>query len=45
VRAFIDRHQPPYFFCGHIHEAAGVREQIGKTDAMNVGKRGYLLEL
>src|SRR5579871_442546 len=23
IREFIDREQPEYFFCGHIHEAAG----------------------
>jgi uncharacterized protein len=45
VREFIDRQQPAYFFCGHIHEAEGVVEQMGKTRAQNVGKAGYLLEL
>jgi hypothetical protein len=45
VREFIERHQPEYFFCGHIHEAEGVVIQLGATRAMNVGKRGYLLEL
>ena len=24
VRDFIEKHQPEYFFCGHIHEAEGV---------------------
>lgn len=45
VRAFLDRHQPAHFFCGHIHEAEGVEVQIGRTHAVNVGKKGYLLEL
>jgi Icc-related predicted phosphoesterase len=45
VREFIDRHQPDWFFCGHIHEAAGREITMGKTRAMNVGKKGYLLEL
>lgn len=45
VREFVDRHQPEYFFCGHIHEAEGVQIEIGRTKAVNVGKRGYLLEL
>ena len=45
VRDFLLREQPEYFFCGHIHEAAGVSIEIGKTRAMNVGKHGYLLEL
>ncbi len=45
VRKFVDRHQPAYLFCGHIHEAEGVSVELGKTRAINVGKRGYLLEL
>jgi Icc-related predicted phosphoesterase len=45
VGEFIEKHQPPYFFCGHIHEAEGVVVQLGKTRAQNVGKPGYLLEL
>jgi uncharacterized protein len=45
VRAFIEEHQPAYFFCGHIHEAEGVQLRIGQTFAVNVGKQGYLLEL
>lgn len=45
VREFIDRHQPDRFFCGHIHEAEGAEITLGKTRAVNVGKRGYLLEL
>jgi Icc-related predicted phosphoesterase len=45
VREFIDRHQPERFFCGHIHEAEGAEINIGNTKAVNVGKRGYLLEL
>jgi Icc-related predicted phosphoesterase len=45
VRKFIDDSQPQYLFCGHIHEAEGKQIKIGKTTAINVGKRGYLLEL
>ena len=45
VRDFILKHQPEYFFCGHIHEAAGVSVEIGKTRTRSVGKAGYLLEL
>jgi Icc-related predicted phosphoesterase len=45
VRDFIDQHQPAYFYCGHIHEAAGVHEIIGRTQAWNVGKRGQILDL
>jgi Icc-related predicted phosphoesterase len=45
VKRFIDRYQPAHFFCGHIHEAAGVEEQLGNTHCVNAGKRGYLLDL
>ena len=45
VREFIEHYQPVYFFCGHIHEAAGVEQTIGQTRAWNVGKRGQVLEL
>jgi Icc-related predicted phosphoesterase len=45
VREFIEKHQPHDFFCGHIHEAEGVVEQMGGTRAQNVGKRGYVMEL
>ncbi len=45
IRDFLVRVQPEYFFCGHIHEAAGVAERLGETKAMNVGKEGYLLDL
>ena len=45
VRDFIEKHQPARFFCGHIHEAEGVAIEMGSTKAVNVGKRGFLLEL
>jgi Icc-related predicted phosphoesterase len=45
VAEFIEKYQPEYFFCGHIHEAAGVETTIGKTRCWNVGKKGYLLEI
>ena len=45
VHEFIDRNQPRYFFCGHIHEAEGAAIEMGATHAVNAGKRGYLLEL
>lgn len=44
VREFIERVQPAHFFCGHIHEAEGKAIRMGATRAMNVGKKGYVLE-
>ncbi len=45
IREFLQREKPRYFFCGHIHEAAGAQEKLGETSAMNVGRKGYLLDL
>jgi Icc-related predicted phosphoesterase len=45
VREFIEKKQPEYFYCGHIHEAAGASEQLGRTQGVNVGKYGRMLEL
>ncbi len=45
IRDFLAREQPAYFFSGHIHEAAGVTAQLGRTFAASLGRRGYLLEL
>lgn len=36
IRAFIERYQPTYCLCGHIHEAAGY-DLIGKTTVINPG--------
>ncbi|HEX4595618.1 MAG TPA: metallophosphoesterase [Bryobacteraceae bacterium] len=45
VRDFIERAQPQYFYCGHIHEAAGQRDTLGQSRGWNVGKRGQVLDL
>lgn len=45
MREFVRREQPRYFFSGHIHEAAGASDKLGETSGMNVGPRGYLLDL
>jgi Icc-related predicted phosphoesterase len=45
IREFIENTQPAYFFCGHIHEAEGAEQRLGETIAVNVGKRGYMLDL
>jgi len=45
VLEFIEKNQPEYFFCGHIHEAEGATVEMGRTRGRNVGKAGYLLEL
>jgi Icc-related predicted phosphoesterase len=45
MRDFIEKVQPAYFFCGHIHEAEGVAIELGATQAQNVGKKARILEL
>lgn len=45
VRDFIEQHQPAFFFCGHIHESEGREDRIGRSRGVNVGKKGYLLDL
>jgi Icc-related predicted phosphoesterase len=45
LRAWMERAQPVYLFCGHIHECAGRGDRIGATQCFNVGKQGYTLEI
>lgn len=45
IAKFIEAQQPEWFFCGHIHEAAGVEATLGRTRGRNLGKKGYLLEI
>jgi Icc-related predicted phosphoesterase len=45
LRQWVERVQPVYLFCGHIHEAAGMSDRISKTQCFNVGKQGYTLEI
>ena len=45
LRAWVDRVQPAYLFCGHIHETAGLSEQLGVTQCFNVGKYGHVIEV
>jgi len=44
VREFIERRQPAWFVCGHIHEAEGVQTTLGRTRAVNAGRPGYLID-
>jgi Icc-related predicted phosphoesterase len=45
LRSWIDRQQPEYLFCGHIHECAGREDLIGQTHCFNVGKPGVVVEV
>jgi hypothetical protein len=44
VRRAIEEFKPDIVFCGHIHECAGVEEQLGSTRVINVAKDGKILE-
>jgi Icc-related predicted phosphoesterase len=45
LRDWVERVQPSYLFCGHIHETAGLADTIGSTKCVNVGKDGVLFEI
>lgn len=45
VRDWVEHAQPEYLFCGHIHETAGMRDVLGRTKCINVGKQGYTIEI
>ena len=45
LRAWVEREQPAYLFCGHIHETAGFSDRLRATQCINVGKEGYALEI
>ena len=45
IRKAIDEFQPDLFLSGHIHEAEGLKEKIGKTKVVNVGKKGEVIEI
>lgn len=45
VRRAIDEFQPDLFLSGHIHEAEGLHEKIGKTKVISLGKKGEIIEI
>jgi Icc-related predicted phosphoesterase len=45
LRGWVERVQPTFLFCGHIHETAGMRDQLGRTECLNVGKQGHAIEV
>src|SRR3989344_3819018 len=45
VRKAIEEFQPDLALCGHIHEAEGIEEMIGKTKLINVGRQGKIIEI
>ena len=45
LRRAIEEFQPDIFLSGHIHEAEGLEEKIGKTKVISVGKKGKIIEI
>jgi len=45
VRKAIKEFQPDIMLSGHIHEAEGIEEKIGKTRVISIGKKGKIIEI
>ena len=45
VTKAIVQFKPDVHVCGHVHECEGIEEVIGKTQSINVGKRGKFFEI
>lgn len=45
LRKAIEATKPDIVLCGHVHEAEGIEEKIGKTTVINVGRKGRLIEI
>ncbi|MBI2147185.1 metallophosphoesterase [Candidatus Woesearchaeota archaeon] len=45
VRKAVEKFQPDVLLCGHVHEADGIEEVIGKTRVINVAKSGKIIEI
>lgn len=44
-RDIVERLQPHYLFCGHIHECEGLSQKIGKSTLVNPGRIGDFFDL
>src|SRR3989338_2989750 len=45
IRRAIKEFKPDILIHGHIHEASGFEQKIGKTRVLNVGREGMIIEL
>ena len=43
LRKAIDEFKPDIFIAGHIHEAEGIEELIGKTKVFQIGEKGKII--
>jgi Icc-related predicted phosphoesterase len=40
ILEYVQKQQPGYVFCGHIHESEGY-QKVGKSQVYNLGCGGY----
>ncbi|MCK9595737.1 metallophosphoesterase [Candidatus Pacearchaeota archaeon] len=45
IREAIDKYQPDFAIFSHIHEAAGLEENMGKTKVINVSRKEKIFEI
>ena len=45
LRKVVKEFNPDFLISAHIHEAEGVRDRVGKTEVVQVGKEGEILEI
>lgn len=45
IRKAVETFKPDILISGHIHEAEGIEDKIGKTRVINVGKKGKIIEI
>jgi Icc-related predicted phosphoesterase len=45
VRKAVEKFKPDILLCGHVHEAEGLEEKVGKTRVINVGRKGKIIRV
>jgi Icc-related predicted phosphoesterase len=45
VKRAVDKFKPDILLCGHVHEAEGLEEKVGKTRVINVGRKGKIIRV
>jgi len=45
IRRAIDKFQPDFVICGHIHPGGGLAEKFGKTNVLNVARHPAIFEI
>ena len=45
IRSAIEKYRPDFAIFGHVHEAGGTEEKMGKTTAINVSRKEKIIEI